>query len=105
LCMYYKNKLDEQNGLLKAWSCSRGYFTLKILVEKHREFNIQMHIAFVDFKKASDKSQRDKINRNSSPWWSPTDNKKSTLYIYKNVKQKSNFSKNWEQTAINRGTG
>jgi len=59
--MYYKNKLDEQNGLLKAWSCSRGYFTLKILVEKHREFNIQMHIAFVDFKIAFDRVNTRKL--------------------------------------------
>jgi len=34
---------------------------LKILVEKHREFNIKTHIAFADFKKACDRINTRKL--------------------------------------------
>ena len=34
---------------------------MKILIEKHREFNIETHIAFVDFKKAFDRADQNKL--------------------------------------------
>jgi hypothetical protein len=39
------------------------YFTMKILIEKHREFNMETHIAFVDFKKAFDRINRKELLR------------------------------------------
>jgi hypothetical protein len=33
---------------------------LKIIIEKHREFNIETHLAFIDYKK----KLFDKVNRN-----------------------------------------
>jgi sorting nexin-29 len=54
---YYDNIIgEEQNGFQKGRSCCDGYFTKKILIEKHREFNMETHIAFVDFKKLSTES-------------------------------------------------
>jgi hypothetical protein len=63
-----KNKYDniigeEQNGFKKGRSCCGGYFTMKILIEKHGEFNMETHIAFVDFKKASDRVSRKELLR------------------------------------------
>jgi hypothetical protein len=34
---------------------------MKILLEKHREFNMETHIAFVDLKKAFDRINRTKL--------------------------------------------
>jgi hypothetical protein len=62
LSRYYESILGkEQNGFRKGWSCSDGYLTMKILLEKHREFNMETHIAFVDLKKAFDKINRTKL--------------------------------------------
>jgi hypothetical protein len=50
---YYKGKLgEEQNGFQRGRSCSDSYFSLKLIIEKLREFNIEIHIAFIDFEKA-----------------------------------------------------
>jgi sorting nexin-29 len=58
---YYKEKLgEEQNGFRRAQSCADSYFSLKPITEKHREFNIETHFAFIDFEKALDK-----VNRNT----------------------------------------
>jgi sorting nexin-29 len=43
---YYKRKLgEEQNGFRRGRSCSNSYFSLKLIIEKHREFNIETHLA------------------------------------------------------------
>jgi hypothetical protein len=34
---------------------------LKIIIQKHREFNIETHLAFIDYKKAFDKVNRHKL--------------------------------------------
>ncbi|NSM56166.1 RNA-directed DNA polymerase [Wolbachia endosymbiont of Atemnus politus] len=52
---------EEQNGFRKGRSCIDPAFTLKILIEKHREFNIETHIAFIDYIKAFDKVLRGKL--------------------------------------------
>ena len=49
---YYENILgEEQNGFQKGRSCCDGYFTMKLLIEKHRQFNVEAHIVFIDFRK------------------------------------------------------
>jgi sorting nexin-29 len=51
---YYDNIIgEEQNGFRKGRSCCDGYFTMKILIEKHREFKRETHSAFVNFKMLS----------------------------------------------------
>jgi sorting nexin-29 len=58
---YYKAKLgEEQNGFRRGCSCSDSYFSLNLIIEKHREFNIETHLAFIDFEKAFDN-----VNRNT----------------------------------------
>jgi len=47
LYSYYEQILgEEQNGYRKGRSCCDGYFTMKILIEKHREFNKETHNRF-----------------------------------------------------------
>ncbi|KAJ4426643.1 hypothetical protein ANN_26441 [Periplaneta americana] len=59
---HYDNIIsEEQNGFRRGRSCCDGYFALKLLVEKHREFNLETHMAFIDFKKAFDKVNRNKL--------------------------------------------
>jgi hypothetical protein len=36
-------------------------FTASQIIEKHREFNISTHIEFIDFEKAFDSVDRDKL--------------------------------------------
>jgi sorting nexin-29 len=60
---YYDIIGEEQNGFQKGGSCCDGYFTVKILIGKHREFNMETHIAFVDFKKAFDQVNRMELLR------------------------------------------
>ncbi|KAJ4451609.1 hypothetical protein ANN_03078 [Periplaneta americana] len=52
---------EEQMGFRKGRSCAGEYFTVKLLLEKHKEFNIETHMAFVDFKKAFDKIDRSRL--------------------------------------------
>jgi sorting nexin-29 len=52
---HYKGKLrEEQDGFRWGRSFSDSYFSLKLIIEKHREFNIKTHLAFIDFEKAFD---------------------------------------------------
>jgi hypothetical protein len=45
--------LDEtQSGFRKGRSCPDCYFTLCQIIEKHREFNLLILIAFLDYEKA-----------------------------------------------------
>jgi hypothetical protein len=61
-CRYYDNILEEQqSGFRKGRSCSDGYFTMKILLEKHWEFNMETRITFAELKKAFDRLNRTKL--------------------------------------------
>jgi hypothetical protein len=53
--------LEEQNGFKKGRSCMDCIFSVSQIIEKHREFNIPTYIAFIDFKKAFDSVDRDKL--------------------------------------------
>jgi hypothetical protein len=62
LTEHYNDKVGEkQNGFRKGRSCCDGYFPLKIIIEEHREFNIETHLAFIDYQKAFDKINRNKL--------------------------------------------
>ena len=53
--------LEEQNGFRKGRSCMDCIFSASQIIEKHREFNIPTYTAFIDFKKAFDSVDRDKL--------------------------------------------
>jgi hypothetical protein len=72
LTEHYNDKIgEEQNIFQRGRSCCDGYFPLKIIIEEHREFNIETHLAFIDYKKAFHKVNRNKlieiITQNSIP--------------------------------------
>ena len=49
------------NGFRKGGSCIDPLFSIKLLIEKSREFNLKTHLAFLDYVKAFDKVKRDKL--------------------------------------------
>jgi hypothetical protein len=50
--------LEFQNGFSKGRTCIHGIFTLKLLIERRRKFNLETHIASLDFEKAFDMVKR-----------------------------------------------
>jgi hypothetical protein len=52
---------EEQSGFRKGRLCVDGYFSLKLLIEKHKEFTKETHLAFMDYKKALDHVDRSKL--------------------------------------------
>ena len=53
--------LEEQNGFRTIRSCIDNVFTIKQTIEKRREFNLQIHIAFLDLEKAFDRVNRNQL--------------------------------------------
>jgi hypothetical protein len=47
--------LEEQNGFRKRQSCTDYIFTVTQIIEKCREFNLEMHITFIDYEKTFDR--------------------------------------------------
>jgi hypothetical protein len=56
---------EEQNGFRKRRQCVDGYFSLKLLIEKHKELNKETHLTFIDYKKAFDSVNRYKYVRDT----------------------------------------
>lgn len=54
--------VEEQAGFRTGCSCTDNTFTLKQMKHKSREYNLETHIAIIDFQKAFDK-----IDRSTSP--------------------------------------
>ena len=52
---------EEQMGFRRGRSCADAVFTLKHIVEKHREYNCETHLAFIDWEKAFDNVQRTRL--------------------------------------------
>lgn len=52
---------EEQSGFRKGRSCSDNVFSIKRILEKRREVNLETHIAFIDFEKAFDSVVRNKL--------------------------------------------
>jgi sorting nexin-29 len=52
---------DSQNGFRKGRSCTDSVFTLKMLIDKRHEYNFETLIAFVDYEKAFDRVNRQKL--------------------------------------------
>ena len=53
--------LEYQNGFRKERSCTDTSFTVKLLMEKWIEHDLEMHTYFVDLKKAYDNVNREKL--------------------------------------------
>jgi hypothetical protein len=53
--------MDEQSGFRKGRSCSDNLTVIKQIIEKRREYNMETHIAFVDYEKAFDRVDRDQL--------------------------------------------
>jgi hypothetical protein len=48
----------KQSGFRKGRSCTDPKVCLKLLIEKRREFNLEKHLLFIDYKKAFYNIQR-----------------------------------------------
>jgi hypothetical protein len=48
-------------GIAKTRSCIDVQFSMKLLIEKRREFNLETHLAFIYYVKAFDKVKRSKM--------------------------------------------
>jgi len=53
--------LEEQNGFRKGRFCTDCIFSASQIIEEHREFYIPTYITFINFKKAFDCVDRDKL--------------------------------------------
>jgi hypothetical protein len=53
--------MEPQNGFRSGRSCIDPIFSLKLLLEKRREFNLETHFLFLDYEKASDQVNRLKL--------------------------------------------
>lgn len=59
LKLYTENFIDEEQcGFRKGRSCIDAAFTLKLLIERRREFNLETHLLFLDYEKAFDEVRR-----------------------------------------------
>jgi hypothetical protein len=64
--------LEEQNGFKRGKSCIDNVFTLKQIIEKRREFNLETHMEFLDLEKTFDRVNRNQLwkilNRRGIPY-------------------------------------
>jgi uncharacterized protein (UPF0128 family) len=52
---------EEQNGIRTRRTTANNIFILQQVFEKRRKFHLQTHVAFIDFEKAFDKVNRNKL--------------------------------------------
>ena len=52
---------EEQNGFREGRSCTDASFTIKQIVEKRKEYNLETCLAFIDYEKAYDRVDRKKL--------------------------------------------
>jgi hypothetical protein len=53
--------MEPQNGFRSEHSCIDPIFSLKLLLKKRREFNLEIHFLFLDYEKAFDQVNRLKL--------------------------------------------
>jgi hypothetical protein len=53
--------LESQNGFCKGRACTDASFTIKLLMEKRIEHNLEMHMCFVDLEKAYNNVNRKRL--------------------------------------------
>ncbi|KAJ4435957.1 hypothetical protein ANN_18580 [Periplaneta americana] len=61
--LYERLRLLEhlQSGFRFGRSCSDNIFTIKRIIDKRREYNLPIHIIFIDFEEAFDRVKREKL--------------------------------------------
>jgi len=107
-----KNRLDEyledemveeQCGFRKGRSCTDAIFTVKQIMEKRKEHNLPLFLLFIDYEKAYDNVNRDRL-------WKVMDNKipnyllNTIKCIYSNTKIIIKFNDGISETIhINKG--
>jgi hypothetical protein len=52
---------EEQFGFRKGRSCIDAIFVIKLLMEKRKEFNCPLYMLFLDYEKAYDRVNRQKL--------------------------------------------
>jgi hypothetical protein len=82
--------LECQNGFRKGRTCIDGVFTLKLLIERRREFNLETHMAFLDFEKAFDTVKRPLLSKILQQKNIPNLLLQNITEIYKNIEIKVN---------------
>lgn len=53
--------LECQNGFRRGRSCIDGFYTVKMVMQKKREFNLETHLYFINLEKAYDQVKREKL--------------------------------------------
>ena len=83
--------VEEQCGFRKGRSCTHAIFTVKQVIEKRKEHNLPLFLLFIDYEKAYDNVNRDKL-------WELMDNKipnyllNTIKCIYRNTKVRIKFN-------------
>jgi hypothetical protein len=52
---------EEQNGFRRGRSCMESIFTIQQLLERHREYNTETYLLFIDYVKAFDSVVRKEL--------------------------------------------
>jgi hypothetical protein len=76
--------LADKSGFRKGCSYIDNAFTLNQIIEKRREFNMEMHIGFIDLEKAFDRVNKGKLLKilNKSSYPKHLINILEIIYIY-----------------------
>jgi len=83
--------VEEQCGFRKVRSCTDAIFTVQQIMEKRKEHNLPLFLLFIDYEKAYDNVNRDKL-------WEMMDNKipnyllNTIKCIYRNTKIRIKFN-------------
>ena len=83
--------VEEQCGFRKGRSCTDAIFTVQQIMDKRKEHNLPLFLLFIDYEKAYDNVNRDKL-------WEMMDNKipnyllNTIKCIYRNTKIRIKFS-------------
>jgi len=88
---YLEDEKVEQCCFRKGRSCTDAIFTVQQIMEKRKERNLQLFLLFIDYEKAYDNVNRDKL-------WEMMDNKipnyllNTIKCIYRNTKIRIKFN-------------
>jgi len=98
-----KEMVEEQCGFRKGHSCTDAIFTVQQIIEKRKEHNLPLFLLFIDYEKAYDNVNRDKL-------WEMMDNKipnyllNTIKCIYRNTKVRIKFNDGISESIhINKG--
>jgi hypothetical protein len=89
---HLENEMEEERcGFRKERSCTNAVFTMQQIIEKRKEHNLPLFLLYIDYEKAYDNMNRDKL-------WEVMDNKipnyllNTLKCIYRNTKVRIKFN-------------